>query len=63
MVAVVNPLPGQAISLQELRDFGADRLSGYKLPRELILRGLPRTPSGKVLKHMLRADLEKDPQK
>ena len=63
VVAVVNPLPGQAISLEELRDFGADRLSGYKLPRELILRGLPRTPSGKVLKHMLRADLEKDPQK
>lgn len=63
VVAVVNPLPGQAISLEELRDFGADRLSGYKLPRELILRDLPRTPSGKVLKHMLRADLEKDPQK
>jgi acyl-CoA synthetase (AMP-forming)/AMP-acid ligase II len=63
VVAVVNPLPGQTITLQELRDFGADRLSSYKLPRELIVRPLPRTPSGKVLKHVLRADLEKDSQK
>jgi acyl-CoA synthetase (AMP-forming)/AMP-acid ligase II len=60
VVAVVSPLPGQTITLQELRDFGADRLTGYKLPRELILRSIPRTPSGKVLKHILRADLEKD---
>ena len=62
VVAVVNPLPGQTITLQELRAFGADRLSGYKLPRELIVRSIPRNPSGKVLKHLLRADLEKDYQ-
>ena len=62
VVAVVNPLPGQVITLQELRDFGADKLSGYKLPRELIVRPLPRTPSGKVLKHVLRADIEKHHQ-
>jgi len=60
VVAVVNPLPGQTITLEELRDFGASRLTGYKLPRELIIRPLPRTPSGKVLKHVLRADLEKN---
>ena len=60
VVAVVNPLPGQTISLQELRDFGAERLAGYKLPRELIVRTLPRNPSGKVLKHVLRDDLEKN---
>jgi acyl-CoA synthetase (AMP-forming)/AMP-acid ligase II len=61
VVAVVNPLPGQTITLQELPDFGADKLTSYKLPRELIVRGLPRNPSGKVLKHVLRADLEKHP--
>jgi fatty-acyl-CoA synthase len=61
VVAVVNPMPGQTITLEELRDFGAGRLSGYKLPRELIVRSLPRNPSGKVLKHLLRADLEKHP--
>jgi acyl-CoA synthetase (AMP-forming)/AMP-acid ligase II len=62
VVAVVNPMPGQTISLDELREFGAARLSGYKLPRELIVRSLPRTPSGKVLKHVLRADIEKHRQ-
>jgi len=62
VVAVVNPMPGKTISLDELREFGADRLSGYKLPRELIVRPLPRTPSGKVLKHVLRADIEKHRQ-
>jgi fatty-acyl-CoA synthase len=61
VVAVVNPLPGQTITLEELRDFGASRLTGYKLPRELIVRPLPRNPSGKVLKHILRADIEKHP--
>jgi len=61
VVAVVDPLPGQTISLQELREFGAGKLTGYKLPRELIQRSIPRNPSGKVLKHVLRADLEKNP--
>jgi acyl-CoA synthetase (AMP-forming)/AMP-acid ligase II len=58
VVAVVNPQPGQELSLDVLREFGAERLSGYKLPRELVLRDIPRNPSGKILKHILRADLE-----
>jgi acyl-CoA synthetase (AMP-forming)/AMP-acid ligase II len=58
VVAVVDPLPGHTISLQELRDFGADKLTGYKLPRELLIRSIPRNASGKVVKHVLRADLE-----
>jgi fatty-acyl-CoA synthase len=60
VVAVVDPLPGHTISLQELRDFGADKLTSYKLPRELVIRSIPRNPSGKVLKHVLRADLKKN---
>jgi fatty-acyl-CoA synthase len=62
VVAVVNPLPGHTISLQELRDFGAGKLTSYKLPRKLVIRSIPRNPSGKVLKHVLRADLEKNPR-
>ena len=57
VVAVVNPHPGQTLTLDELREFGAERLSAYKLPRELIVRGIPRNPSGKILKHVLRAEL------
>jgi acyl-CoA synthetase (AMP-forming)/AMP-acid ligase II len=43
----------------ELREFGAERLSAHKLPRDLILREIPRNPLGKILKHVLLADLEK----
>jgi acyl-CoA synthetase (AMP-forming)/AMP-acid ligase II len=59
VVAIVKPLPGQDLTLDELCAFGAPRLSAYKLPRELILRDIPRNPSGKILKHILRGDLEK----
>jgi fatty-acyl-CoA synthase len=57
----VNPHPGQTLTLDELRDFGAERLSSYKLPRELIVRDIPRNPSGKILKHVLRAELARLP--
>jgi fatty-acyl-CoA synthase len=57
VVAVVDPRPGHTVTLEELREFGADLISKYKLPRELILRNIPRSPSGKVLKHVLRADI------
>jgi acyl-CoA synthetase (AMP-forming)/AMP-acid ligase II len=57
VVAIVNPKRDRSISLEELRAFGAQRLSAYKLPRELVIRDIPRNPSGKILKHVLRADL------
>jgi acyl-CoA synthetase (AMP-forming)/AMP-acid ligase II len=59
VVAIVKPLPGKDLTLDELREFGAESLSSYKLPRELVLRDIPRNPSGKILKHILRGDLEK----
>jgi fatty-acyl-CoA synthase len=35
------------------------RLAGFKVPKQLIIRdSLPRNPSGKVLKRVLRAALE-----
>jgi fatty-acyl-CoA synthase len=58
VVAVVDLRPGHTLTLDELRDFGADLISRYKLPRELVLRSIPRSPSGKVLKHVLRNELE-----
>jgi fatty-acyl-CoA synthase len=59
VVAVVTPRPDRTVTLDALREFGAERLSAYKLPRELVVRDIPRNPSGKILKHVLRADLEK----
>ena len=37
-------------------------LAGFKAPREIeFLEELPRNPSGKVLKRVLRAELETTP--
>ncbi|MFI7005922.1 class I adenylate-forming enzyme family protein [Streptomyces sp. NPDC050145] len=44
-------------TLEELRSWLEPRLARYKIPRELVLRpDLPRTPSGKITKHVLRAE-------
>ncbi|WP_353114337.1 AMP-binding protein [Microbacterium sp.] len=46
------------LSLDDVRSFLADRLAKYKIPRELsVVESLPRNPSGKVTKHVLRAQL------
>ena len=40
-------------------DHCRQRLASFKVPRQLIIRdSLPRNPSGKVLKRVLRAELE-----
>lgn len=53
VVAVVEA--NAAVTLDELREFLATTLAKYKIPRELVvLPSLPRTPSGKVMKHVLR---------
>lgn len=58
VVAVVIPREGTTPELASLRDWLEPRLAPYKIPRELVLRPeLPRTPSGKVTKHVLRAEL------
>jgi acyl-CoA synthetase (AMP-forming)/AMP-acid ligase II len=50
---------GDPPSLEELRAFARTRLAGYKTPRRLVLVAeIPRTASGKILKHQLRASLE-----
>jgi fatty-acyl-CoA synthase len=55
VAAVVVPKPDQSLALEDLRDFGAQQLARYKLPRELhLIEALPRNSSGKVLKYELR---------
>jgi fatty-acyl-CoA synthase len=55
VVAIAALRPDQAVSLEELRRFAADRLARYKLPRRLeFVDVLPRNPAGKVLKFQLR---------
>jgi long-chain acyl-CoA synthetase len=51
-------VPSGEIDERELIAFCRDRLAHYKCPRSIELReALPRTPSGKVLKRALRAEL------
>ncbi|HEY9368059.1 class I adenylate-forming enzyme family protein [Streptomyces sp.] len=53
VVAVVEA--NEAVTIEELRAFLSTLLAKYKMPRELVvLDALPRNPSGKVMKHVLR---------
>ena len=58
VAAVVVLRPGESLDLAQLQAFCAGRLAGFKSPRQLVLRQeLPRNPSGKVLKRVLREEL------
>lgn len=53
--AVVVPVPGMQVTLQDLVDYCKGRLASYKAPTYLALVDeLPRNPMGKVLKTDLR---------
>jgi fatty-acyl-CoA synthase len=57
-VAVVVLKPGASLTDSELRRHCRQRLAGFKVPKELIVRAqLPRNPSGKILKRVLREEL------
>jgi long-chain acyl-CoA synthetase len=44
------------VSAEELRGFVAERLTGYKRPKQIVLvTALPAAPTGKILKHKLLA--------
>ena len=58
-VAVVVLSDNAALQLTDLADHCRKRLAAFKVPKQLIIREhLPRNPSGKVLKRVLRAELE-----
>jgi fatty-acyl-CoA synthase len=58
-VAIVVLSDGAALQLTALADHCRARLAGFKVPKQLVIRdSLPRNPSGKVLKRVLRAELE-----
>jgi acyl-CoA synthetase (AMP-forming)/AMP-acid ligase II len=55
--AFVVPRPGFALSSEEVLAFCRERLANYKVPRRVEFRGeLPRNPSGKVLKRVLKEE-------
>ena len=53
---IVGP-PGHALDAAGVRAFCRERLANYKVPRQVEFRdALPRNPSGKVLKRLLREE-------
>lgn len=58
-VAIVVLGDGATLEMPDLAEHCRARLAGFKVPKQLIIRdSLPRNPSGKVLKRVLRAELE-----
>jgi fatty-acyl-CoA synthase len=57
-VAVVVLNPGHSLDYETLARHCRAQLAGFKVPKQLIVReDLPRNPSGKVLKRVLRIEL------
>ncbi|MGE5145228.1 MAG: AMP-binding protein, partial [Candidatus Eiseniibacteriota bacterium] len=55
--AYVIPRPGRAVDDAALRVYCREHLAGYKVPKSfVVVDDLPRTPAGKVRKHVLRAE-------
>lgn len=58
IVAFVIPNETAEVTETDLRAFCRDRLAGFKVPRQIIIRPeLPRGPSGKILKRELKSTL------
>jgi len=53
--AFIVPRPGRTIDLDALARFVAERVAGYKQIRHFeVIDAIPRTPSGKILRRMLK---------
>jgi acyl-CoA synthetase (AMP-forming)/AMP-acid ligase II len=59
--AFLVPRPGHVLAEADVLAFCRERLANYKVPRRVVFRGaLPRNPSGKVLKRVLRSELREE---
>jgi acyl-CoA synthetase (AMP-forming)/AMP-acid ligase II len=58
--AVVIPEPGVSLAERELAGWVGQTLAAYKVPTQWEIRSepLPRNPSGKILKNVLRGEVE-----
>lgn len=57
VAAAVEVRPGSDLTLSELQDHCRQQLSGYKIPRRLLVCTLPRTATAKTDKSTLRRNL------
>jgi acyl-CoA synthetase (AMP-forming)/AMP-acid ligase II len=55
LLAFVVTKPGTSLDIETMIAFCRDKIAGYKIPRQLqVVKELPRNPSGKILKKILR---------
>jgi acyl-CoA synthetase (AMP-forming)/AMP-acid ligase II len=55
--AYLVPRPGAVLDAETVLAWCRPRLANYKLPRQVVFRdSLPRNPSGKTLKRVLREE-------
>jgi fatty-acyl-CoA synthase len=53
--AFVELKSGMAVTPEELINFARQHLAAFKLPRHIVFAELPKTSTGKIQKHVLRA--------
>lgn len=59
-VAFVVLTPGSSLNLGDLTAHCRAKLAGFKVPKDLVIRdSLPRNPSGKILKRVLREEFSR----
>jgi acyl-CoA synthetase (AMP-forming)/AMP-acid ligase II len=57
VTAAVVLRPGSKATAEELIEFCRSRVAGYKAPRRIeIVAQIPKSPTGKILKRVLRGD-------
>jgi fatty-acyl-CoA synthase len=58
VVACVVPMPGAQVNQEELLAHARSRLASFKVPKEIhVMTEFPKNPTGKVLKRVLRQQL------
>jgi acyl-CoA synthetase (AMP-forming)/AMP-acid ligase II len=57
ILAVIVPADGTELTVESLREWSRDRIADYKAPHAFVAHPIPRNPSGKIQKHLLRAEL------
>lgn len=59
-VAFVSLRPGQEVTVAELIGHARTLLAGFKVPKRIEFRALPKTSTGKIQKNVLRHELQGD---
>ena len=61
VTAAVVPLPGATVTDEEIIAYCKASMAGYKVPKKVVrVPSMPATPSGKILKRLLKDQIWKD---